>query len=580
MTSQSLDEQTNLSAPRLTGEVALYGLIALAALALRLANLTRYPLNDAEASQALAGLAIYMGGIPAEGYSPLIASLTAFSFVLFGAADWAARLIPALFGVALVLLPFGLRKQLGVVGALIASILLAFSPTAIFWSRTVSGDTAVAVGLLLLLIGGVRFFSQMQSSGLNLAAVALALLVLSAPAGFTALVVTLFLVGIVLIFNPEAQHLLQKGPEQNRAGLRQAGLIFVGLIPVFATAATFNLTGLAAVSEMFNRWLGQFGFQAQPGAGLSAVLQVLIYEPLILLFGFIGAAWAVYRRQSFALLIVAWLSVAALIDMLMGGRSNGQVMLVVLPLALLAGKQLGALWGQWQTGIRLDGEGLLVGISLMVSTFIYISLTSWSKCTEAQVGCNSAWILPLAGIFLLAGLTIIFAMWYGPQLAWRGIGLVLVITATCLSLGFAWRLNFGPLGHLPFQPMISLPPSAEFPLLLTELERISVEKTGEPHTLSPTVVNLDVPMLRWYLRDFEQTIYVPNFMDAEGKPVILARPDMGNPVSGAYMGQDFSLISHWQMALLEGKTIVRWYLFRHVPTHIPGTDQVVLWAAQ
>jgi hypothetical protein len=50
----------------LTGEVLIYTLIVLAAAGLRFANLGAYPLNDAEAAQALVGYDVSQGHIPAE----------------------------------------------------------------------------------------------------------------------------------------------------------------------------------------------------------------------------------------------------------------------------------------------------------------------------------------------------------------------------------------------------------------------------------------------------------------------------------------------------------------------------------
>ena len=131
----------------LTIEVLLYGLIVAAALGLRLWGIGSTPLSNSEAAQSLAAWSLYHGSQP-DGtlYSPLLLSLNSVTFFLFGASDGSARLAALLLGMVLVMLPITLRRQLGPPVALLASFLLAISPTAIFLSRTVNSEVAVAVG--------------------------------------------------------------------------------------------------------------------------------------------------------------------------------------------------------------------------------------------------------------------------------------------------------------------------------------------------------------------------------------------------------------------------------------------------
>lgn len=561
---------------RLTGEVCLYLLIIGAALALRLSDLAHYPFNAGESTQALTALAMYQGRMPEGGvYSPLLASLTSLAFLLFGDADWSARLVPALLGSALVALPFFLRRQLGSVAALITSGLLAFSATALFWSRTLSGDMAAAVGVALLWIGLIRWLDEAQASGLYWGVIGLVLLLLGGPVGFTALAAMLIILP-GLFFTGKMALARQKITEDKEV-VQRAGWWGGGLFLVLATAATFNVGGLAAISDVVNQWLGQFGLQPQAEAGPAALLTLFLYEPLILLFGLAGAAAALQNGRLTDRLPVIWLALIIGLDLVMGGRGGGQALLAVLPLALLAGRQIGAWAGNWRRYAHLESDGLLAAISLMILGFSAISLASWVRCTEAQAGCATAWVLPLAGVLLIASLAIIFGGWYGSGVAWRGLGAVLLVTTACLSGGMAWRLSYGPPAGLPFQTPVALPPSVSLPIMLNDISRASMERTGDTHTISIAVVNLDEPLLRWYLRRYNRVRYVRDFASAEDAAVILARPDAGQPVSGAYAGQEFSLVSYWRPSLLEGKQAAQWYLYRTVPTHIPGSDQVVMW---
>jgi predicted membrane-bound mannosyltransferase len=130
---------------KLTVEIGLYAILATLALALRLYRLGLAPLSTSEAMLSVAAL---RGMAIPTGASPLLYWVNAFLFSTFGAGDTLVRLLPALAGSVLVLLPALMRERIGRVGALGAAALLAISPVAIFTSRTASGDALVAAVML------------------------------------------------------------------------------------------------------------------------------------------------------------------------------------------------------------------------------------------------------------------------------------------------------------------------------------------------------------------------------------------------------------------------------------------------
>ena len=75
---------------------------------------------------------------------------TSLLYRIFGDGDTAARVLPALFGTALVGLPILFRGYLGRMGALATSLLLAFSPTMLYFSRFARNDIYIAVWTLAL----------------------------------------------------------------------------------------------------------------------------------------------------------------------------------------------------------------------------------------------------------------------------------------------------------------------------------------------------------------------------------------------------------------------------------------------
>ena len=99
---------------------------------------------------------------------------TALLYKLFGASDATARLLPALFGTALVGLPIFLRGYLGRAGALAASGLLAFSPTMLYFSRFARNDIYMAVWTLALVTLMWWYLTTRRPRYLVLAAIVLA----------------------------------------------------------------------------------------------------------------------------------------------------------------------------------------------------------------------------------------------------------------------------------------------------------------------------------------------------------------------------------------------------------------------
>ena len=113
-------------------------------------NLDSVPLMPSETHNALAAWrAVICRTRPARSLIPTSAILfdaQSISFGLMGGSEFAARIATALAGVALILLPALFRPWLGKTGALLVSLLLAFSPVLLIASRTSSaGRVGAAV---------------------------------------------------------------------------------------------------------------------------------------------------------------------------------------------------------------------------------------------------------------------------------------------------------------------------------------------------------------------------------------------------------------------------------------------------
>ena len=85
-------------------------------------------------------------------HGPLQIELVAVVLKFLGDTDFLARLPYALFGVALTVLPYFLRGLIGDKGAVCAAVILAFSPSLLYFSRFGRNDILMAVWAVSLLI--------------------------------------------------------------------------------------------------------------------------------------------------------------------------------------------------------------------------------------------------------------------------------------------------------------------------------------------------------------------------------------------------------------------------------------------
>lgn len=100
----------------------------------------------------------------------------ALSFFLFGDSDFTARLLYVLFGTALVGVPFLLRPWLRRWGTIVVAVLLAFSPTMLYFSRFARNDIIMAVWTFGLVVVMWRYLEEGKSRYLYLGAALLALM--------------------------------------------------------------------------------------------------------------------------------------------------------------------------------------------------------------------------------------------------------------------------------------------------------------------------------------------------------------------------------------------------------------------
>ena len=120
--------------------------------------------------------------VTGQGYShnptyhgPFLYHVTALLFALFGHNDLTGRLSPALFGIALPILPLFLERWLGKKGVLATTLLMAVSPVMMHRSRFLRHDPFAVVFNLVLFIAILRYLDQRKTKDLYWVAAAVSL---------------------------------------------------------------------------------------------------------------------------------------------------------------------------------------------------------------------------------------------------------------------------------------------------------------------------------------------------------------------------------------------------------------------
>ena len=569
----------------LSVETALWILVATIALVLRLVHLDAAPLSAGEAHEAVLAWSAAAGrGTPQAPYSPVLLALDAVLFALCGASDSLARLWPALLGGALVLAPWLFRQHIGRLGALAAGLYLAVSPTALFASRQLDGAVVAAVGGLAFLGGVVRFLDTGRRAWLTLSAGGLALAVTSSPSVY-GLLLAMGLSWLLLAWAwPDGGmqrlwELVQLTLGQ-RPHLNHVLLVFLLAGLALSTGLGWNLAGLGVAGGLLPAWIARFSAVAEPPASPLALLAV--YEPLGLVFGVAGLAWAIQRRHRPGVLLGLWAGLGTLLLMLMPGRAPLDALGPLLPLAMLTGFATESLVQDLQERGAWLSEGLYVPVVVILWVHLHLTLARYAVSGRPE---DLALTLLTAALQILLALIFALAMRADAAVRALGAGTGIVLLAATLAAGWG-TAHVRPAD--PRELLVAEPTAVEVRDLVQTLRDLSWRETGMPATLSFTLEREPDSVLAWYLRDFSAVRRVES-LDLGKEPgtvLVTARRDLGDPALAGrggdvqFVGQDFALRRRWD-PLEIGCTwewppncgpAVRWLLFRATPV-APAVDR-------
>jgi uncharacterized protein (TIGR03663 family) len=584
-----------------------YIVVGLLAAALRFVQLGLRPLNEAEAVQALAALRFTDGAFQAvpPGTIPGLFTGNVIAFTLTGSGDAIARWLPALAGVILALLPYGLRHRLGRGGALAASFLLAVSPSAVYFSRNLDSAIVIAACGLAIAIGLINFVDTRRPGALVLAAAALGLGLTIGSGIYT--VVVILIVFVLLLY---LQDRLRK-PGRGWCSLLEAWAALKGDKQLLATtggvlAATFGLaamtfvlhpSGVGHAADLIGDWARSFLPESGGQPIIYPLLLLIRYELLIVVLGLVEIGrWLASKRSeqkepveagsSFphTAFLLFWVVAATIVILVSGHRPAGNVLLVVVPLALLAGQGVERAWRwiRWSdlwlevTVVALIAAGLTIFLYLQIVAYVQSSGAATVSFAGITLFASSTYlILAGVGLLLLIVLGVAAWIWRGPSLLLSGGWLTALLLLGLWGFKATWGLNFAHASDAR-ELMILQTTVPDVRLFAERVGALSLDKSGDAATLPITVDAATGPVVDWYLRDFGQRMVVGDLSTPPGTMAAVSLAAQDLPIGETFRGQAFPLRTHWLPWGLGGRELVRWLLFTEVS--LPVVDQeVVLW---
>jgi len=559
---------------QVTVERAIIAGIFLLAVCVRLFYLGAAPLSDAEASWALQSLDLARGEAVEIGPQVSYVNLTGAALYLFGSSDFTARIWPAITGSLLVLVPLLFRRALGRSAMLILMAGLALDPGLVAASR-LAGGPMMALGFGLLALGFVYTRRSI------LAGICAGLALLSGWGIFAGLVSLLIAWSLERLIPgksvpEEGQAPIEGTPPAWLTGREWISMLLSAAITLLAvgTLLLLNPQGLAAWIASLPAYLQGWG-QASNVPPLRLAAALLVYQPLAMIFGTIGAVRGWLRGDPLARMLSLWFIVAFTLILVYPARQVFDLVWVLTPLWALAAIELAH-------DIRVDSSSRLVAAGEAAAVFLLLAIV-WMNLLGAKIAIVSTESSLLrAGLLVgLLALGAVITILVGLGWSWAAARAGLV-WGVCAALGLygisaMWSASFRsePDQIDLWQPV---PITRNADLLMQTVEDLSEWNTGLVRDIDVTLA-VEAPSLRWALRNYPEmtTIAEDNLVALPNTPsIVIARQTAEAPrLAETYRGQDFAwwIYPGWEGAL--PPDFLRWLTTRQAPLR---QEQVLLWA--
>jgi len=550
----------------LSFEVLAYAGALLVAGVLRFAKPSWPVLGDEQAAQALAAavasrvpLALPLPDAVAAAANPIYHAWTSLLFQVTGLTDGSARLVGALAGTLLVLVPWLLRQRLGRWPALSGAWMLAGAPFLITASRAPAGGM---VGLLAIGLALAGHFAWPTSSRTNLAlGVCLGA---AAAAGPDAI---LGLVGVALgglLYLALRNRVVEALPPAAARDWRTVGVTALVTFLLASTAFGLAPSGLPAGLGALGSWLA--GWTTAPTvSGLTLLGAFAIYQPLWLVLGVAGMMSASARRSALGGWLTCWTLGSLAVAMIYPGRSLQILIWPTAAVSLLAGLPLADLVSAlrdregWPTRL---GLGLAMLLVLLFGGLQLVGYTAGSLAVSTPVLGPSQQLLLAIAALLMAGL---MAVLIGLGWSWREsrlvTGSVVVTVLVLLGVAAIWRLNFSAWASTGQELSARTTATVGQRLMAKSVDVVAYARRTSSDPVTLQVLGVLPASMAWSLRS-APVEWLPSAATEAPGIVLLPEVDYefrAPTLRAEYRGQSLATRASWGWPGLLPSGLLNWY---------------------
>ena len=575
---------------RLTAVALLF--IAILGLA---AGLTRFwalgarPLHHDESIHAYQSYTLSKGGDwrydPAY-HGPFLYYVNALVYKLFGASDFTARLMPAIFGLILIGFAWPLRRWIGKPAAAVYAVLVLTSAHFTYFSRFIREDLYSLVFTLGTILAFQRFLETDRSKWLMLSTVSFALAGVTKENAymtgvlFVAYGLWCLVRGLGSPLGPRPQTAFRSAAEwslEHLVPIFSAGILFLVIWATMYTAFGKYPGDWFAIPKAVKYWMGQHAIARIPGPWYYYFPQLAYYDTAILLAACFAFPWREWRRDPLlrAALILAPITLAA-----------------GLLKALKPDSPLLPAWSALLAALAAAFIGLFVWkdpdppeTSLFLRFVAFWAVGSLAIYGWAREKVPWLTVHPLLPLTILAALGVV-RLWRERRRAWAGValavsGLLLVVNTSGMYLA-AFRYGAHDKEKEPrhAEMLAYVQTSRDLVRALSAVDTAKARvAAGQPVV---TVAGESTWPLTWYLRDV--VAQWASRIDKASTPVIVADWDqegaLEKQLAAKYDAKRVPIRAWWfPEPTKEGavsrpsfKDALRWWLFHEIWSPIGSQD--------
>ena len=566
-------------APSIRWDWLPFAFITGIAFILRMWDLASRAMHHDESLHALFSWYLYVG----RGYvhdpmmhGPFLFHLTALLYTLFGDNEVTARLPMVLLGTASVAMPYFLRHELGNRGAIAASLMLAFGPAFLYFSRFGHNEAMIMFQTLLIVVGLFGWLRTRRPAYFYAAVVGIALM-------FTTKVVALIFAFIVVSFVIAAIALQRRARTVDSLidavrdiGLQRLGvaaILFFSISALLYTTFLTNLEGLCTAlwspsvgtcsgkTGMLQYWIAQQGVARGGQPWFYYFMLVPLYEIVPLALA-IGAPFLARRPRTLFFWFCVWWTVLSFgIYSYASEKMPWLIVHPTLPLVMLGALTVEGVFQRVRAWPWLvSRQWAVVGLALLgLAVFVAWATAGGAESNALAVQTSTLRRIALAVVFAgIVALAVRVATALTRRQALAALGTAGLAVLVTYSIHTGWQLTYKN-GDVPVEMLVYVQSSPDIPFIVSDVERMGntlglrkdlpiLLDNGYTDPVDSTVHEAVSWPFEWYFRDQKAKTYFSRTLPADfttGKySSILVMGTNLDPIRdqlGDYVGNKFRL---------------------------------------